>query len=118
MKMVYKKSLNRLKANKHLLYVLKKADNRLRKAIISNNNSGNELINIQFLPILNNNKISDFDKWIKICQEISYYQNKKRNKSWNFQNEQKANPITTRTIESQTTDWFDIKPSTSKSTSK
>jgi len=39
MKMVYKKSLNCLKANKHLLYVLKKADNRLRKAIISNSNS-------------------------------------------------------------------------------
>jgi len=76
------------------------------------------IINIKFLPILNNNKISDFDKWLKIRQELSYYQNKKRNKSWNFQNEQKANPITTRTMESQTTDWIDIKPSTSKSTSK
>jgi len=42
-----------------------------------NNDSGNELINITFLPILNNNKISDFDKWLKIRQEISYYQNKK-----------------------------------------
>jgi len=39
MKMVYKKSLNRFKANKHLLCVLKKADNILRKAIISNSNS-------------------------------------------------------------------------------
>jgi len=54
----------------------------------------------------------------QIRQDLSYYQNKKRNKSWNFQNEQKANPITTRTTKSQTTDWIDIKPSTSKSTSK
>jgi len=35
----YKKNLNRLKANKHSLYVLKKVDNRLHKAIISNSNS-------------------------------------------------------------------------------
>jgi len=39
MKMVLKKSLNRLKANKHLLYVLKRAGNRPCKAIISNSNS-------------------------------------------------------------------------------
>jgi len=34
-----KKNLNCFKASKHLLYVLKEADNRLRKAIISNSNS-------------------------------------------------------------------------------
>jgi len=68
-----------------------------------NNDRGNQLINITFLPILNNNKISDFDKWLKIRQELRYYQNKKRNKSWNFQNEQKPNSITTRTIKPQTT---------------
>jgi len=103
--------------NKHnLSKVILMHPNSYQKLI--NNDRGNELINIKFLPILNNNKISDFDKWIKIRQELSYYQNKKRNKSWNFQNEQKANPITTKTIESQTTDWIDIKPSTSKSTSK
>jgi len=85
--------------NKHnLSKVILMHPNSYQKLI--NNDRGNELINIKFLPILNNNKISDFDKWIKIRQELSYYQNKKRNKSWNFQNEQKANPITTKTNES------------------
>jgi len=35
-----------------------------------NNDRGNELKNIKFLPILNNNKISDFDKWLKIRREL------------------------------------------------
>jgi len=36
-----------------------------------NNDIENELINIQFLPILNNIKVTDFDKWLKTRQELS-----------------------------------------------
>jgi len=103
--------------NKHnLSKVILMHTNSYQKLI--NNDRGNELINTKFLPILNNNKISDFDKWLKIRQELSYYQNKKVINHGIFKINKKRIPITTRTIESQTTDWIDIKPSTSKSTSK
>jgi len=37
------------------------------------NDSGNKLINLKCLPILNCNKLCDFDKWLKVRQELSYY---------------------------------------------
>lgn len=69
---------------------------------IINDEKGTDLISKKFLPILNNSKISDFNKWIQIRQELCYYQNKKRNKSMNIKTSNQSPISSLRTTPTQT----------------
>lgn len=76
------------------------------------NNRGEELINRKFLPIICNSKLSDFDKWIKIRQELNYFVYKKKKRWLKTDNkDHQSNTSSTMHVSTQT---FDEKPTTSK----
>ncbi|QKS69577.1 hypothetical protein 3 [Drosophila-associated adintovirus 2] len=93
-----------------LIKVILMQPNEYHKLIT--NNRGEELINRKFLPIICNSKLSDFDKWIKIRQELNYFVYKKKKRGlYSDINKNQEKSIINMNVSTQT---YDEKPTTSK----
>jgi len=105
---------------------MKNSQNKLVKVILMQpteyhklitNTRGEEIINRKFLPIICNSKLSDFDKWIKIRQELNYFVYKKKKRG--IYTENKIQPKSSSFINNSTQTYydesnFDEKPVSSK----
>jgi len=108
---------------------MKNSQNKLVKVILMQpteyhklikNTRGEELINKKFLPIICNSKLSDFDKWIKIRQELNYFVYKKKKRG--IYTENKISPNSSSSINTSTQTYyeksnFEEKPVSSKKVS-